>query len=263
MSRRKKDVVRNFFNIEIRKHPSFLLGDMRPTNFFTPSENYARALIGTFDNNWNILDVGCGDGVDSITLAATTNRVWGIDLAERRLCLARDNAGNAGKLNRILFLQMDAHNLAFPDQSFDLIVGNSVLLFLNRPQFLSECYRVLKPGGRALFSNESMRKHPLLSMYRLVPSLRERENATHRLSLEDIRNMTGDFRSICHDEFYLFSVILAPVVSKFGNYRFISFLHNAAFRFDRFIAKHFPAMSDYCWLSVIMLEKNIQLNKNT
>jgi len=43
---------------------------------------------------------------------------------------------------------------------FDLIVGNSFLMWVSRARAVEECHRVLKPGGKVLFPCESMGKNP-------------------------------------------------------------------------------------------------------
>ena len=63
------------------------------------------------------------------------------------------------------FALMDAMDLAFPDNTFDFIISKSVLVFTEPAQTAQECYRVLKPGGKAIFI-ENMRHHPAVWLYR-------------------------------------------------------------------------------------------------
>ena len=50
--------------------------------------------------------------------------------------------------------QMDAHKLTFADASFDCVVAQFVITLVANPeQVLSECHRVLKPGGRIILVN--------------------------------------------------------------------------------------------------------------
>lgn len=247
--------VQRYFNIEIRKHPSFLLFDTRPTNYLSSSETYARNLLGRWDNGLRILDIGCGDAVDSIVLAASTNQVWAIDLALNRLVLALENVQKSVASQRVLSLCMDAHALAFPDNYFDLVVGNSVLLFLDRQRFAAECYRVLKPGGRALFPNESMRRHPLLLFRRALPGIRKRESVADRITLRDIDEMGKVFDHTAHREFYLTSVLLAPILARFGQLRPVSLAMGGANAFDQILLQMWPRLRDLCWIGVIEFRK--------
>ncbi|MHB8857906.1 MAG: class I SAM-dependent methyltransferase [Thermoleophilia bacterium] len=247
--------VEDFFNKEVRKHPSFLLNDRKPTNFLLPSEDYARRLLGDWDRSWNILDIGCGDAVDSISLAATTNKVWAIDVAESRIELARDNVERAGLSDRVFPSVMDVHVLDFPDEHFDLVIGNSVLLFLDRGKFAKECFRVLKPGGRALFPNESMKKHPLLLARRLLPGIRDRESIADRLTLKEIDLFSRYFAEVEHRQFYLFSVALAPFAGRFGKASVFCAALRSTYRIDEITIRRFKRLRDYCWISVINLRK--------
>ncbi len=247
--------IQTFFDAEERKHPSFLLFDFEPTNFFRQSEEYCRKLLGEWDSNFKILDVGCGDGTDAITLAAKSNQVWGIDISQARLVRAQEKVRIMGLENRVHFDLMDANHLEFSDNYFDLIIGNSVLLFLDRERFSHECLRVLKPGGRALFSNESLANHPLLKLRRMLPSVRERERIADRLNLEKIIEIGKLFTIVNHREFYLTSVLLSPFLKRIGKYEIAEILLNSLNDLDDFLIRIFPMLRNYCWLSVIELEK--------
>lgn len=248
--------VRGFFNEEVRKHPSFLLDDREPTNFLIPSEEFARSLLGAWDDDLDILEIGCGDGVDSVRLAATSNRVWAIDLAENRIAHAQGNIAKHGLSERISARHMDAHDLEFPDGKFDLIVGNSVLLFLDREKFARECYRVLKPGGRAIFPNESMARHPFLRLRRMLPGVSQREEVADRMTLGGIEAFAASFDSALHREFYLFSVVLAPAVSRYGNNRAVAGAVRFAQRLDESVLRRSRGLRKYCWICVIEIKKS-------
>jgi SAM-dependent methyltransferase len=150
---------------------------------------------------------------------------------------------------------MDAHKLAFADETFDLVVGNSVLLFLDKERFASECLRVLKPGGRALFPNESLSGHPLLKMRRAMPGVRERESIARRLTIDQIDVMVRTFGRGSHREFYLTSVFLAPLKARFGDNRAVSMVTAAAYRVDAFLLNLFPVLRRLCWISVVEFAK--------
>lgn len=93
------------------------------------------------------LDLGCGTGIYSVWLAGMGLDVTGIDASSNMLGIAKGKS-TAASLN-IDFLQADIHQLPFADQSFDLVVCNIVLEFVeNPPQVVKEALRVLKTGGR-------------------------------------------------------------------------------------------------------------------
>lgn len=98
------------------------------------------------------LDVCCGTGDVSFALAQAGAETTGIDFSAAMLGVARRRLGErAHVLPPVEFLQGDALNLPFPDQSFDVVTisyGLRNLSDLNAG--LRELRRVLRPGGRLL-----------------------------------------------------------------------------------------------------------------
>lgn len=250
------DKVQTYFDWEFRKHPSFLLNQTDSSNFFIPSEKYARSLLGNYDTGLRILEIGSGDCIDSIALSGSQNEVWAIEISSRRLKLARKNIQSAQKYEQILPVFMDAHYLGFPDNYFDLILGNSVLLFLDKYRFIAECFRVLKPGGRALFPHESMAKHPLLLLRRTLPKVNQREDIAQRITIEDIHRLGSQFDKTEHRQYYLISTLFAALPIRFGQIKIVSVIINIAYSLDNIILRLIPIFKDFCWVSVIMFHKD-------
>lgn len=103
-----------------------------------------------------VLDVGCGAGFLANPLAAAGHDVTGIDLSPTSLEVARrhDPSGRAA------YLSMDAHVLAFPDASFDVVCAMDFLEHTEQPAaVVREAARVLAPGGRFFFHTFS--RNPL------------------------------------------------------------------------------------------------------
>jgi ubiquinone/menaquinone biosynthesis C-methylase UbiE len=96
----------------------------------------------------DVLDVGCGQGIDVARYAAGGASATGVDLTERHLELARRLLEHRGLEARLV--QGDAEGLPFADASFDGASSNGVLH--HTPDMLAalrEIRRVLRPGGRA------------------------------------------------------------------------------------------------------------------
>lgn len=70
------------------------------------------------------------------------------------------------------FKVMDAHNLEFPDNTFDIVFGDAILHHLNFKTAVKELYRVLKPGGEIVFV-EPLARNPVGKLVRrLTPDAR-------------------------------------------------------------------------------------------
>lgn len=94
----------------------------------------------------NILDVGTGTGFFAILLAEKGHRVEGIDLTPAMLEEARWLAKQRNL--DITFREMDAQNLAYPDDTFDVVISRNLTWTLPDPErAYASWFRVLKPGG--------------------------------------------------------------------------------------------------------------------
>jgi SAM-dependent methyltransferase len=113
------------------------------------------------------LDFGCGHGMAAVVLARLGARVTAFDLSPGYLAEARLRARANGV--RVAFVQADGECLPFADHAFDRVWGNAVLHHLQPRAAARELYRVLKPGGLAVFC-EPWGGNPLLAFARrLLP----------------------------------------------------------------------------------------------
>ena len=103
-----------------------------------------------------VLDLGSGGGIDVILSArrvGPTGTVYGLDMTDEMLALARRNAQEAGVSN-VHFLKGVIEQIPLPAASVDVVISNCVVnLSTDKPAVLTEIARVLRPGGRVGISD--------------------------------------------------------------------------------------------------------------
>jgi ubiquinone/menaquinone biosynthesis C-methylase UbiE len=111
-----------------------------------------------------LLDVACGAGGPAMRLASSKGcAVAGVDIHEAAIETAQALAQERGFASRAEFSAADAGlGLPFADASFDAITCiDAINHFPDRPKMLAEWARLLKPGGRVLFTDPIVVSGPL------------------------------------------------------------------------------------------------------
>jgi 2-polyprenyl-3-methyl-5-hydroxy-6-metoxy-1,4-benzoquinol methylase len=138
-------------DLEIAKNPIGTFG------FFQELENYRfekldylpRVVDFSAFRGKDLLEVGCGIGIDLARFAKNGARVTGIDLSEVAIKLAKKNFELQGVTGDLRV--MNGENLAFRDESFDVVYAHGVLQYTGHiERMIGEIHRVLKPGGEAI-----------------------------------------------------------------------------------------------------------------
>jgi SAM-dependent methyltransferase len=118
-------------------------------------------LKGRFSKGIKILDCGCGEGRNMVYFIRNDFAIYGLDKDETSVRLARFISGTLNRnFPKTNIIHADLENTGLPDIFFDVIICLNVLHFSDsiKTFFYSfdEIYRMLVPGGRIIFSMESL-----------------------------------------------------------------------------------------------------------
>lgn len=150
-------ITKNYDQTEIAKFSKMAsdwwnpFGSCKPLHEINPLRlNFIQRQVDLTD--LQILDVGCGGGILSESLAQAGGRVVGIDLSPEAIEAAKVHAAQEGK--NIDYINISAEDLA--EQSprhYDVITCMELLEHVPDPEsIIAACTKLLKPGGHAFFS---------------------------------------------------------------------------------------------------------------
>jgi cyclopropane fatty-acyl-phospholipid synthase-like methyltransferase len=147
------------------RHEAF--GDDIGQNSWLTSDEQDRFLKWLdLSSGKTLLDVACGAGGPALRIAAISGcTVVGIEVHEQAVTTARSLAAERGLAERAEFRSADANRpLPFSDASFDAITCiDAINHFSDRPRVIAEWARLLKPGGKLLFTDPITLTGPLTS----------------------------------------------------------------------------------------------------
>jgi len=177
------------------------------------SRNYIDAWFQKHCPKANTLDYCCGTGENAIKMAQFGAQVDGVDISDVSIETAHARALALGLSDQISFTTMDAENLVFPDNSFDVVLCSGVLHHLDLDNAYQELARVVKPNGKILCV-EALSDNPLIHLYRKrTPHLRTVWEVDHILTSADIHKAKKYFRNVEVRYFHLASIAAIPFIN--------------------------------------------------
>jgi SAM-dependent methyltransferase len=111
--------------------------------FHIVTYDYVRELV----HDMRVLDFGCGSGYGTARIAENCRSIIGVDVAADAIAHARQKHQREN-LDYITIAPVERQALPFPDQSFDVVLSFQVIEHvMDEAKYLSEAWRVLRPGG--------------------------------------------------------------------------------------------------------------------
>jgi ubiquinone/menaquinone biosynthesis C-methylase UbiE len=211
------------------------------------SVTHLREAVRSRSAGKDLLEYGCGPNPHALTLAPYAASATGIDISAVAARRATEEAERAC-IGNVRFLVMDAEQMEFSDDSFDVVFGSSILHHLDLKRSLAEIARVVRPGGAAIFL-EPMGHNPAINAYRrLTPHLRTRDE--HPLTLADLETAKRFFAGAEYT-FYHFLSLLAVPLRRTRPFRSIVHALDAA---DRALFERVPSTQRLAWFVLMVLE---------
>lgn len=186
------------------------------------------------ERNFRILDVGCGAGHSASHIAQHYGcSVVGIDLSEAALSHARALYGNEPYASRLSFIKAELSHLPFSDDYFDVVICESVLIFVkDKAQGLTEMGRVCKPKGFLLLNEICVAQND--QEQRIKEYFARSEMGAFLLNVDALSSLINSetWNIVVHDEqiFSLkeqFKADLAQFGNKKGLLQILELMHGA------------------------------------
>ncbi len=181
----------------------------------------------------DVLELGSHEWLNWIKGKVEPNKVTCINISQAELDKGINNAVDLPY--EIDFHLMDANELTFEDESFDVVYGGAILHHLDIEKTLNHVHRVLKPGGYILFM-EPLNMNPVYKIYRKM-NPKERTPDEHALVGSDFKIIKKKF-TFQHEFFDFLSVVFGFLSLKiFGDKKYNNPLNRFGHGLDVLLSK--------------------------
>jgi ubiquinone/menaquinone biosynthesis C-methylase UbiE len=225
---------------------------------FVQPDALDRALIERLGDlrGRSVLELGAGSGDLTLEYARAGARLTALDLSPGMVDVARRRVERFVPDADVRFLVSPAETVDAPDGAFELIVGKWILHHTDLEVLTPEIRRLLAPGGRAVFI-ENSGLNPILRV--------AREHVTGRFGVRQVG--TPDEHPLVEADFAIFESSFGRVTRAFPRFEFLRLLDRQVFRFrspavsrvcnavDDFVDRRVPRLQPYSFRVLVELER--------
>ncbi len=211
---------------------------------------YSFYLVGDVQGQ-TVLEYGCGDGLNTLSLARRGANVKALDISPELINIAYQRLIANRISSNVEFIVGSAHDVPFADNSIDIVFGMQILHHLDLSLSKREVQRVLRKGGRAIFQ-EPVRNSRLIKALRSLIPYKAPDISPYERPLTDkeLAQYAEGFSSCQSKAFLLPTTSLVDIVPPLRK-RFIHQSH----KLDAAILRKFPSLAWYSPIRVIELIK--------
>ncbi|MGC2405255.1 MAG: class I SAM-dependent methyltransferase [Candidatus Cybelea sp.] len=215
------------------------------------SHGYFKRRISELAAGKRALEFGCGNGANALELSRYARSVSGIDISDVAVQIGTKRAAEAG-ISNVKFHAMDAEDLRFDDNSFEMICGVGILHHLDLRRAYGELARTLQPLGSAIFI-EPLGYNPFINLFRsLTPKIRTPDE--HPFLMRDLDLAKRFFSRLDIRYYYLTTLLAAPFARSTIGQRAV----RAANAVDRALFAVLPWLRRYAWFVVLEMSDPIK-----
>ena len=160
---------------------------------FIQSFHRLKPLLNKNSVGKKVLDIGCGSGSQTLFFCAYNCDVTAIDVEKQSVETTKKTLKDSNYQAKVY--QMNAEKLAFPDESFDIVYINCILMHVDKKAVISEAERVTKKGGLIII--KEVKKEWLCRFYRWFSPYRKTKpqyiNKDEIYALEQLGYKRKDF----------------------------------------------------------------------
>lgn len=209
---------------------------------------YAYALLPRDMQGLTVVDYGCGSGDNSALLAQRGGNVIGVDISPDLISVGESRIAAHGM--KVDFRVGSAHDMPLEANSVDVVFGMAILHHLDLELASKEVFRVLKPGGRAIFLEPVRNSKAMWFIRNLIP-YRQPDLSPYERPLTDteLQTFASNFSGYHSRAFSvpfvnLLEVLRVPEPILFG-----------AIRLDGVLLKMLPFLKQYASIRVVEMTK--------